>query len=89
MTGKLVDHLVARTVFLLFRRQSFSGFITQFNLWDFDLEEYQIKNMATCRSDNYGNILQSKPDNFESSHEQTHVSIGEVSSFQSLPTFLA
>ena len=59
----------------IFRRQSFSGFITQFNLWDFALEEFQVENMATCRSDNWGNILQSKPENFEGSHHQTHVSI--------------
>ena len=49
------------------RRQSFSGYITQFNIWDFALEDFQIENMATCRSDNWGNIVQSQAEKFSSS----------------------
>ena len=51
----------------IFRRQSFSGYITQFNIWDFALEDFQVENMATCRSDNWGNIVQSKEEKFASS----------------------
>ena len=48
-----------------YRRQSFSGYITQFNIWDFSLEDYAIENIAQCRSDNWGNLMASKPENFE------------------------
>ena len=37
-------------------RQSWSGEITQFNIWDFALEDYSIENGAECRSDILGNI---------------------------------
>jgi len=46
------------------RRQSFSGYITQFNVWDFSLEDYAIENIAQCRSDNWGNVFASKLENF-------------------------
>ena len=38
-------------------RQSWSGEITQFNVWDFALEDYSIENAAECRSDILGNIM--------------------------------
>ena len=49
---------------VLARRQSFSGYITQFNLWDFSLEDYHIENIAECRSDNWGSVWASKKENF-------------------------
>ena len=30
-------------------RQSWSGEITQFNVWDFPLEEWMVENAAECR----------------------------------------
>ena len=38
-----------------FRRQSFSGLISQFNIWNASLEDFHIENMAECRSDAFGN----------------------------------
>jgi len=38
-------------------KQSWSGGITQFNLWDFSMEEYHIENLAECRSDAFGNVV--------------------------------
>jgi len=37
-------------------KQSWSGTITQFNIWDFALEDYFIENAAECRSDLLGNL---------------------------------
>ena len=53
------------TKIILIRRQSFSGYITQFNLWEFALEDYAIENIAQCRSDNWGSVWSSKLENFE------------------------
>jgi len=39
------------------RKQSWSGEITQYNLWDFAIEDYDIANMAECRADVFGNIV--------------------------------
>ena len=39
------------------KRQSWAGAITQYNLWDFAIEHYDIENMAECRSDIFGNIV--------------------------------
>ena len=39
------------------KKQSWSGEITQFNVWDFALEEYSVENAAECRSDILGNIM--------------------------------
>ena len=39
------------------KRQSWAGAITQYNLWDFAIEDYDIENMAECRSDVFGNIV--------------------------------
>lgn len=36
-------------------RQSWSGVITQFNIWNWPLEDYFIENAAECRSDLLGN----------------------------------
>jgi len=47
------------------RRQSFSGYMTQFNVWDFALEDYAIENIAQCRSDNWGNVFASKLESFD------------------------
>ena len=38
-------------------KQSWSGEITQFNIWDFALEDYSIENAAECRSDILGNVM--------------------------------
>ncbi|XP_023337222.1 uncharacterized protein LOC111708162 isoform X2 [Eurytemora carolleeae] len=37
-------------------RQSWSGAITQFNIWDVALEDYFVENAAECRSDLLGNV---------------------------------
>ena len=37
-------------------RQSWSGVISQFNIWNWALEDYFIENAAECRSDLLGNI---------------------------------
>ena len=39
------------------RRQSFSGLISQFNIWNASLEDFHIENMAECRSDAWGNAF--------------------------------
>ena len=39
------------------KKQSWSGEITQLNVWDFALEEYSVENAAECRSDILGNIV--------------------------------
>ena len=39
------------------KKQSWSGLVTQHNLWDFSIEEYDIENLAECRSDAFGNIV--------------------------------
>lgn len=36
--------------------QSWSGLISQFNWWDFPLEDFFIENVAECRSDLLGNV---------------------------------
>ena len=38
-------------------RQSWSGGITQVNLWDFSIEKWDIENIAKCRSDAFGNVM--------------------------------
>ena len=38
-------------------KQSWSGAITQFNVWDFPMEEYDVENFAECRSDAFGNVF--------------------------------
>ena len=38
-------------------KQSWSRAITQFNLWDFPMEEYDVQNIAECRSDAFGNVV--------------------------------
>ena len=40
--------------------QSWSGLITQHNLWNFSIEEYDIENFAECRSDAFGNVVKYK-----------------------------
>ena len=54
-------------------RQSWSGEITQFNVWDFPLEEWMVENAAECRSDILGNVIKWQedlwiPNEVESSH---------------------
>ena len=41
-------------------RQSWSGLISQFNVWNWALEDYFIENAAECRSDLLGNIIKWK-----------------------------
>ena len=43
-------------------RQSWSGEITQFNVWDFPLEEWMVENAAECRSDILGNVMKWQAD---------------------------
>ena len=43
-------------------RQSWSGEITQFNIWDFALEDYNIENAAECRSDILGSVMKWRPE---------------------------
>ena len=43
-------------------RQSWSGEITQFNVWDFPLEEWMVENAAECRSDILGNVIKWQAD---------------------------
>ena len=43
-----------------YEKQSWSGEITQFNIWDFALEDYSIENAAECRSDILGNVMKWK-----------------------------
>ena len=43
-------------------RQSWSGEITQFNVWDFPLEEWMVENAAECRSDILGNVIKWQKD---------------------------
>lgn len=38
-------------------KQSWSGAIAQYNLWDFSMEEYDVQNLAECRSDAFGNVV--------------------------------
>jgi len=38
-------------------KQSWSGAITQVNVWDFAMEEYDVQNLAECRSDAFGNVI--------------------------------
>ena len=39
------------------KKQSWAGAISQYNLWDFAIEDYDIENMAECRADVFGNIV--------------------------------
>ena len=39
------------------KKQSWSGAITQYNLWDFVIEDYDIANLAECRSSFLPKIL--------------------------------
>ena len=43
-------------------RQTWSGEITQFNIWDFPLEEWMVENAAECRSDILGNVIKWQQD---------------------------
>ena len=45
-------------------RQSWSGEITQFNIWDFALEEWMVENAAECRSDIIGNVIKWRTENW-------------------------
>jgi len=46
------------------KKQSWSGAIAQYNLWDFVIEDYDISNMAECRSDVFGNLVKWHKDNW-------------------------
>ena len=39
-------------------RQSWSGKLSQFNIWNWPLEDYFIENAAECRSDLLGNMVE-------------------------------
>ena len=43
--------------------QSWSGSLTQMNLWDFSIEKWDIENIAECRSDVFGNVVKVKRNN--------------------------
>ena len=45
-------------------RQSWSGLISQFNIWNWSLEDYFIENAAECRSDLLGNMMVWKEENW-------------------------
>ena len=45
-------------------RQSWSGQISQFNVWNWALEDYFIENAAECRSDLLGNVQIWKKENW-------------------------
>jgi len=45
-------------------RQSWSGLISQFNIWNGALEDYFIENAAECRSDLLGNVMTWKAENY-------------------------
>ena len=58
-------------------RQSWSGEIAQFNVWDFPLEEWMVENAAECRSDILGNVIKWQedlwiPNEVESIHLNTY-----------------
>ena len=56
MTGQSQERINEKQTGL-FRRQSFSGLISQFNIWNASLEDFHIENMAECRSDAFGNAF--------------------------------
>ena len=43
-------------------KQSWSGLISQFNIWNWALEDYFIENAAECRSDLLGNVMSWRED---------------------------
>ena len=45
-------------------RQSWSGLMSQFNIWNWALEDYFIENAAECRSDLLGNMMTWKKENW-------------------------
>ena len=59
---------------LNFRRQSFSGLITQFNVWNASLEDFHVENMAECRSDAWGNAVAWKESLYTLGEEGSRVS---------------
>ena len=56
------------------RRQSFSGMISQFNIWNSSLEDFHIENLAECRSDAFGNSIAWKKELFTLGDEYSRVS---------------
>ena len=56
------------------RRQSFSGMISQFNIWNSSLEDFHIENLAECRSDAFGNSVAWKEELFRLGEEYSRVS---------------
>ncbi|XP_023336040.1 uncharacterized protein LOC111707216 [Eurytemora carolleeae] len=61
-------------------RQSFSGLISQFNIWNYALQDYEIETLAECRSDAWGNVVASKTNSFIISNE--HASVETVPLFE-------
>ena len=55
------------------KKQSWSGLVTQHNLWDFSIEEYDIENLAECRSDAFGNIVRWEQGMWEERNVQSEV----------------
>ena len=45
-------------------RQSWSGKLSQFNIWNWPLEDYFIENAAECRSDIIGNVVKWRTENW-------------------------
>ena len=61
--------------------KSFSGLVTQFNIWDFALEDYHVENIAECRADNWGNVVSSKFENFKLGPKYVKVILKTLSIF--------
>ena len=55
------------------KKQSWSGLVTQHNLWDFSIEEYDIENLAECRSDAWGNAMAWKEELYTLGEEYNEV----------------
>ena len=55
------------------KKQSWSGLVTQHNLWDFSIEGYDIENLAECRSDAFGNIVRWEQGMWEERNVQSEV----------------
>ncbi|XP_068203826.1 uncharacterized protein [Palaemon carinicauda] len=59
--------------------QTFSGYLSQVNIWDYLLNEDDIKNIAECRINLRGNIISSDITPFETS--QAEIDTAEITTF--------
>merc|ERR550532_299711 len=63
------------------RRQSFSGYVSQMNVWNASLEDFHIENLAECRSDAWGNAVAWKEELYslgEEYNEFTHMQLFQL-----------